>query len=176
LLLNTSSSQILLVLSEFHISFYLSVSCQGPKPAALIDRLKDDVAQARDSLLLAKITQVHHASRAWGPDPQFCINDLVMLATTNRWHEYKKKGEKRTAKFFLCWDGPYRVTGAHPEVSTYTLNIPMNQHLTFHASELKRHLANDAALFPSCELAQPGPILTPDGMEEYLVEQIIDSY
>ena len=66
----------------------------------IIQQLENDVAQARDNLLLAKITQSHHASANCAPDPEFKINDLVMLSTANRRHEYKKKGEKRTAKFF----------------------------------------------------------------------------
>jgi hypothetical protein len=30
-------------------------------------------------------------------------------------------------------------------------------------------------LFPSRELARPGPVLSPEGLEEYHVQQIIDS-
>jgi len=32
-----------------------------------------------------------------------------------------------------------------------------------------------SSLFPSCEFDQPGPILTANGLEEYLVDKIIDS-
>ena len=46
---------------------------------------------------------------------------------------------------------------------------------TYHTSELKAFLANDESLFLSCTLLQPDPVLTPDGLEEYLVEEIIDS-
>ena len=98
-----------------------------------------------------------------------------MLSTKHRRHEYKKKGEKRTAKFFPRWDGPFRVTHSHPEASTYTLDIRTNAYPLYHASELKPHLANDPTLFPSREFSQPGPILTPDGLEEHTVEEIIDS-
>jgi hypothetical protein len=89
--------------------------------------------------------------------------------------KYKKKGKKRTAKFFPRWDGPYRITKCHPEVSTYTLDIPTNAFPTFHASQLKQHYANDPTLFPSREFKQPGPILTPNGIEEYFVDEILDS-
>jgi hypothetical protein len=71
----------------------------------MINCLKDDVAQAHDNLLLAKITQAHHASGSCTPDLHFNVNDLVMLSTANRRHKYKKKGEKRTTKFFPRWDG-----------------------------------------------------------------------
>ena len=55
------------------------------------------------------------------------------------------------------------------------LNIPMNAYPVYHASKLKPHIANDASLFPGCELAQPGPILTADGLEEHLIDEIVAS-
>ena len=140
-----------------------------------IETVTNDVAQARDNLLLAKITQSHHADASRAPDPNYKVGDLVMLSTKHRRHEYKKKGDKRTAKFFPRWDGPYRITRSHPEASSYTLDIPTNAHPVFHASELKPHLINDAALFPSREFSQPGPILTPEGLEEHVIDEIIDS-
>jgi len=141
----------------------------------LIQRLKDDVAEARDNLLLAKITQAHHSSTTRSPDLQYQEGDLMMLSTTTQQHKYKKKGEKRLAKFFPQWDRPYCVTKAHPEASTYTLNIQTNADPVYHTSKLKPHHANNDSLFPSRRLAQPGPILTPDGLEEYSIEEIINS-
>ena len=72
---------------------------------------------------------------------------------------------------------PYDVIKCHPKASSYTLNMPNspNMFVTFYISELKCFMANNPALFPSRELMQPGPILTKDGMEEFLVEEIIDS-
>jgi len=140
-----------------------------------IMRLTNDVAEARDNLLLTKITQAHHMASARAPDPGYKKGNFVMLSTTNRRHEYKKKGEKRTAKFFPRWDGPYRITECHTEASTYTLDIPTDAYPTFHAAQLKQHVVNDPSLFPSREFKQPGPILTANGLEEYLVDKIIDS-
>jgi len=140
-----------------------------------IDRLLDDVADARDNLLHAKIQQSHHARDAHNPDPNYQINDMVMLSTTNRRRKYKKKGEKRTTKFFRRWDGPFRITDVHPEASTYTLDIRTNAYPVYHASELKPHHSNDPLLFPNCQLPQPGPIVTKDGLEEFSVDEIIDS-
>lgn len=140
----------------------------------LLNQLANDVTEAQDNLLQAKISQAHHADTSRRPDPHYEVNDLVMLSTANRRHEYKKKGEKRTAKFFPRWDGPYRITHVHPEASTYTLDIPTNAFPVYHVSELKTHHANDPLLFPSRELTQPAPILTADGLEEYLVDEILD--
>jgi hypothetical protein len=51
---------------------------------SLMNQLSDDIADARDNLLLAKITQAHHAASTRGPDPNYKIGDLVMLSTANR--------------------------------------------------------------------------------------------
>jgi hypothetical protein len=141
----------------------------------VIGKITNDVAEARDNLLLTKITQTHHSDASRGPEPNYNVGDLVMLSTKHRRHEYKKKGEKRTAKFFPRWDGPFRVTHSHPEASTYTLDIRSNAFPVYHASELKSHLANDPVLFPGREFAQPGPVLTADGLEEHMIDEIIDS-
>src|ERR1700683_3246879 len=76
---------------------------------------------------------------------------LVMLSILHRHNEYKKKGEKRVAKFFPHFDGPFKVTKTHPEASSYTLEMPNspNSFSSYHTSELKPHFANDPTLFPS---------------------------
>ena len=136
-----------------------------------------DVNKAKDNLLQAKIFQSFYANQHRSPDPPFKIGDEVMLSTLHRQQEFKKKGEKRAAKFFPRFDGPYQIIDAHAESSNYTLELPNspNTYPTYHVSELKPFLPNDASLFPSCELPWPDPILTPNGLEEYLVDEIIDS-
>jgi hypothetical protein len=63
-----------------------------------------------------------------------------------------------------------------PEFSAYTLDLlnSPNIFLTFHASQLKCFTENDTILFPSCKHASPGPIMMSDGMEEYVIDKIID--
>ena len=56
------------------------------------------------------------------------------------------------------------------------LDLPTNAYLVYHSSELKLHIVNDATRFPGHELAQPSPILTADGLEEHLIDEIIDSH
>lgn len=140
-----------------------------------IDKITNDVAEAQDNLLLTKITQAFHADTSRAPEPNYKLGDLVMLSTRHRCHEYKKKGDKRTAKFFPRWDGPFRIVQCHPEASTYTLDIPSNAYPVYHASELKTHIANDPSLFPGREFALPGPVLIADGLQEHMIEEIIDS-
>jgi hypothetical protein len=74
------------------------------------------------------------------------------------------------------FDGPYTIVSANPESSTYTLDLPehTNVYPTFHVSELKRHVPNNAELFPSRELQRPSPIVTPKGSEEWEIEKILD--
>jgi len=43
--------------------------------------IKIDVHAAKDSMLAAKISQVHHANKDWSLEPSFCVGDHVMLTT-----------------------------------------------------------------------------------------------
>jgi hypothetical protein len=125
------------------------------------DQIDLDVAEARDNLLMAKVAQAHAANTKHRPDFNFEEGDCVMLSTFHRRQEYKRKGERRVAKFFPRFDGPYTITNAHPETSSYTLDMPNSCIFpTFHVSELKPFVENDPILFPSRELSRPGPILT----------------
>ena len=111
---------------------------------------------------------------AYGPEIPYYIGNLIMLSTKNRRWEYKSKYEKQMAKFFPRWDGPFNVTEVHTESSSYTLDIPSHAYPVFHASQLKPHHVNDPVLFPTCELTQPGLILTADGLKEYTINKILD--
>ena len=64
------------------------------------------------------------------------------------------------------------IINAHLETSSYTLNN--NNAYPYYASELKLYLGNDTQLFLNHELPKPGPVLTPDGMQEHGIEQILD--
>ena len=143
----------------------------------VIERVHTDVAEAKDNLLLAKIFQTHHANIHRSLEPPFQVGDKVMLSTLHRHQEFKKKGEKRAAKFFPRYDGPYNIIDEHAATSNYTLELPNNPNTypTYHASELKKFVANDPVLFPGRKQSQPLPILTEDGLEEFLVQEILDS-
>ena len=87
-----------------------------------------------------------------------------------------RKGDKRVAKFMVRYDGPYTITRAFPDTSSYTLDLPpsMNIFPTFHVSLLRPYVENDGSLFPGREDARPGPVVGPNGEEEWFVEQILD--
>jgi hypothetical protein len=87
-----------------------------------------------------------------------------------------QKHDGRVVKFMPWFDGPFLVTRAHPEKSTYTLELPNepDRFPTFHTSLLRKFIPNDPNLFPSHVLPQPGPVITPDGEKEWLIDQILD--
>lgn len=74
------------------------------------------------------------------------------------------------------FDGPYIVLDAHPETSSYTLELPNspNTFPTFHSSVLKAWNANNPTLFPHRNHPRPQPVVTPDGVEEFFVDKIVD--
>jgi len=70
-----------------------------------------------------------------------------------------------------------RIMVMHPQTSKYTLDLP-NMTLSFptpHASKLKQFHENDDELFPGRRRERPDSIVGKDGIEEYAVEEIIDS-
>jgi hypothetical protein len=138
--------------------------------------LKTDIADAHDALLASKINQAHHANTHRSSEPTLTVGDLVYLSTAHRRREYLNGDNKRVAKFMPRFDGPYTIVSANPESSTYTLDLPehTNVYPTFHVSELKKHVPNNADLFPSRELQRPGPIITASGTEEWEIERILD--
>jgi hypothetical protein len=119
--------------------------------------------------------QAFFANKTCGDEEVYLIRDRVMLATLHH-RNYKAGDQSRVAKFFPCWDGPFTVTKTFPETSSYTLHLPNSPNVfpTYHASLLKQFHKNDASLFPSHELARPGPVVTEDGLEEYHIEKIVD--
>jgi hypothetical protein len=82
----------------------------------------------------------------------------------------------RVAKFMPRFDGPFEITNAYPDSSTYRLLLPSTSKIvpTFHASQLRQHLANDDTLFPERAFVAPGPVIMAEGSTEYFIEKILD--
>jgi hypothetical protein len=138
--------------------------------------LKTDVADAHDALLAAEISQASSANVHRGDEPTFEVNDLVYLSTAHRRRKYLNRKTKHVAKFMPQFNGPYKIISAHPESSNYTLELPAhtNIHPTFHVSELRAHVPNNANLYPLWELQRPRPIVMPTGSEDWEIEYILD--
>ena len=143
----------------------------GSAAESVITRLADDVANAKDNLLQAKTIQAAYANKARGHEVIYQTGNKVMLSTFHRCQDYKCKGDDCVAKFFPRWDGPYTIIKSHPETSSYTLDS--NCAYPYYVSKLKLHLTNNQQLFPNRELPKPGPVLTPDGMQEHEIKRIL---
>ena len=141
----------------------------------LLDRIRRDVASAKDNLMLAKISQAYYANRSRAPEKAYNVGDRVMLSTKNRRHEYRHVDEHRSAKFMPRFDGPYTILSAHPESSTYTLDMKDKDIFpTFHSSLLRPFIDNDPQLFPG-RIQNVPPTETVDGNEEHFIDRIVDA-
>jgi hypothetical protein len=142
----------------------------------LIERIKWDVEDAKDHFLEAKCMQAFYVNKDHGQEDVFKVGDKVMLSTLHHWREFTANDPSRVAKFIPCFDGPYNIVNSTPESSAYTLDLPNSPNIfpTFHTSQLKRFTENDRLLFPSRKHAWPGPIMTREGLEEYVIERILD--
>ncbi|GAW09476.1 reverse transcriptase-RNase H-integrase [Lentinula edodes] len=134
------------------------------------------VREARDNLTLAKVVQAYQADKDRGPCELFEEGDWVMLSTYHRREIFKKAGEKRAAKFFARFDGPYKIIKAFPATSHYTLDMPNQPNVfpSFYVDQLKRFVPNNPDLFPGRERAIPQPTIV-DGYEEFDIDRIMDS-
>ncbi|OJT13288.1 Transposon Tf2-12 polyprotein, partial [Trametes pubescens] len=139
-------------------------------------RLETDIMEAQDTLLMAKAAQVFFANRSRGTEHAYAAGDKVLLSTFHRRREYMQRGSHRVAKFMVRFDGPFTIAKAHPSTSSYTLDLPASMRIfpTFHGSLLRPYLENDNDAFPGRSFPEPGPVVTPDGEEEYFVERILD--
>ena len=63
----------------------------------VIQRVRMDVADARDNLLVAKISQAHHANESRVDLFLYKVGDWIMLSTLNRRRKYKNSDDKRVA-------------------------------------------------------------------------------
>lgn len=126
---------------------------------------------ARDAIIESRVNQTHFANRHREQEPPFKAGDKVYLSTANL---NLPKG--RASKLLPKYVGPYEILEAHPDSSTYRLELPdalqaRRIHPVFHASLLRKYVPNDEILFPHREDSPAYDFGTPDA--EYIVEAII---
>lgn len=92
--------------------------------ADLVKRIQVNEMKAQDNLLLAKMNQALQANKHRGPEHEYRVGEKVLLSTFHRRREYMQRGDNRVAKFMVRYDGPYTITHAVPQTSTYTLDLP----------------------------------------------------
>ncbi|KZP11299.1 hypothetical protein FIBSPDRAFT_756917 [Athelia psychrophila] len=73
---------------------------RGTSEALIAKTLQTDEMEAMDNLLQAKVQQAFYSNSYRGPKVVYKVRDKVILSTMNRRTLFKKKNEKRAAKFF----------------------------------------------------------------------------
>ncbi|KDE02917.1 hypothetical protein MVLG_06563 [Microbotryum lychnidis-dioicae p1A1 Lamole] len=133
------------------------------------------VAEARDTLAIAKIQQADQSNKVRKLEPEFAVGDRVLVDSRDQQLRYKADGETRSAKFFPRFDDPYEILAARPETSNYKLklNAGDKSHNVFHASKLRHWTDNDGAAFPGREATEPALVVV-QGNEEWEVDRIVD--
>ena len=144
----------------------------------IIQKLQNNILEAQDNLLHAKISQSVEANKHCSLTFPFVIGSCIWLTTLHQHNKYKVKGKKRVAKFMPCYNGPYTIVDTDKHHSTVTLellNAP-NIFPTFHTSEVLPFIKNNPVLFPSQKFEEPPLILTPEGDEEFFIDKILDQH
>ena len=143
----------------------------------IVERIQKNVADTKDNLMLAKISQAYFTNRKCSPEIMYKVGDKVMLSTSNRRREFKEKlGDGRVIKFMLRFDRPWEIIEVHLETLTYKLNLPHTTNIfpTFHSLQIKLFIPNDDKIFPSCKNAEISePVLVDRELENY-VDRILN--
>ena len=142
----------------------------------IIGKIETDMLEAQDNLRLAKISQAQHVNHSRSAEPCLKEGDEVLLSTLNHQREYVQRGDKRAAKFMVCFNGLFKIKTAHPDTPSYMLDLPPSMHIfpTFHISMLRPYKHNNGSLFPDHEYPKPGLIVDKDSQEGWLVDCILD--
>lgn len=127
---------------------------------------------AHDAIIESRVSQAYHANKHRQAEPEFEVGDLVYLSTKNL-SVPKGRARKLVPRFI----GPYKVLESIPSTSNYVLELPPELknrriHPKFHVSLLRRHEANDDALFPRRE-ARAFYDFGADDTAEWMVDEII---
>jgi hypothetical protein len=127
---------------------------------------------AHDAILEHRVDQMFHVNRNYHESEIYAVDDHIYLSTQNL---TLPKGRAR--KLVPWYIGPYRVTEAHNEALTVTLELPEdlnNWHvsLTFHTNPVRWSIANNNDLFPQREAKSFYDFGTSTD-KEWLVDEII---
>lgn len=146
-----------------------------PAVEAIVEKREQAIAEAANSLIIAKARQAEQANKRRAPDPVFSNGQQMMVDSKDRRARYKKKYEKRSTKLFPRWDGPYQIIEARPETCNYKLKLDRSDKSfpTFHVSKLKAYVPNDVSLFPKRQPKRPPPVII-GGEEEFAVERVLE--
>ena len=136
-----------------------SVSQEATSARKIIDRIQIDVADAKDNLLLAKITQSAQTNKHRTDSFPYKVGNWVWINTDNHRCEFKDNTKGRTAKSMPCYDSPFSITTINPQASTITIRWPTNSCLcpTFHIHHAKPYHENNNLQYPTHHSDSPTP-------------------
>ena len=132
----------------------------------------DNLLIAHDPILTACVNQMHYANQHCQEEPNIKEETLVFLSMQNL--SFPKGC---ACKLILKFIGPYHVEVAHPEMSTYMLDLPEDLQKCkinpmFHISLLRWHELNNDILFLHCNSRVYYNVGAPEEKEWY-VEEIV---
>ena len=110
-------------------SSYPSATKEATNARELIVQIQTDVADAKDNLMLAKISQSFQANKHRTDSFPYKVGDWIWIDTDNCRREFKDVTKGRTAKLMPRNDGPFQIMTINPDASTVTVNWPANSRL-----------------------------------------------
>jgi hypothetical protein len=143
--------------APFELNYgFLPTFVSGIKPQETVhpgvkqfaDRAINNLQMAHDAIIESRITQTFQANKRRRSVEPYAIGEKVFLSTENL---NLPKGRAR--KLMPKYIGPYKIIASKPEVSRYTLELPLELKKrrivpTFHESKLKPFYKNDDNAFP----------------------------
>jgi hypothetical protein len=131
---------------------------------AFINRLREGTEFAQAAMAAAQQRQEDAANTRRAPAEKFQVGDKVWLSLRNI-------GNIQPSKKLGWLHAQYTVTEVC-DSHTVTLNVPSGIHPRFHV-DLLRRASSDPLPSQRQDDAQPPPVISEDGEEEYAVEEII---
>jgi hypothetical protein len=119
-----------------------------PGVRQFVDQATNNLQMAHDAIIESRIVQTIQANKHRRSVEPYAIGDKVYLSTENL---NLPKGRAR--KLMPKYIGPYKIIALKPEVSRYTLELPLELKKrrivpTFHESKITPFYKNDDRAFP----------------------------
>jgi hypothetical protein len=131
-----------------------------------------NLANAHDAIIESWVCQTHYANTHRCEDNSFMVGDLIYVSTADL---LLPKGQ--AMRLLLKYIGLFKVLEAHPNTSSYRVELPTllhmwNLHDRLHCSKLRHYHVNDNALFPHQEAHMYYNFGTPNN-REWLIDEIL---
>jgi hypothetical protein len=119
------------------------------------------IKEAPETLAVSKVRQAEQANRRRVDETTFSRGELVLNDLRDQRQCYKlQHNNRRAAKLFQRWVGPFEVVEAFSDTPTYRLRLTHDDksHPVFRVLKRKLYNLNNADNFPSRKPPRPGPI------------------